>query len=277
MSFIRRLLSIGFAAVLGWTLGGPIGAIIGVALESVIDKNNSLTRTDDEDGSWTGGDYTGQGSGWNYGRNNSTGSGYSRSKSNTTIGDFDMSIIVLSAAIMKVDGAVMRSELNYVKQFFVKQFGEETAAANIKILQGVLKQDFNVYDVCRQINRNMNKSSKLLLLQYLFGVANADNSISAAELDLLQLIAQYIGLSNTDYESIKAMFIVKETVDYYSVLGITRDATDEEVRKAYKSMAVKHHPDKVSYLGEEAQKAAQEKFIKIQEAYEHIKLERGMK
>ena len=188
-----------------------------------------------------------------------------------------MSIIVLSAAIMKVDGAVMRSELNYVKRFFVKQFGEDAAIANIKILQGVLKQDINIYDVCRQINRNMNMPSKRLLLQYLFGVANADNSIAAAELDLLQLIAQYIGLSTADFESIKAMFVVKETVDYYSVLGITRDATDEEVRKAYKSMAVKHHPDKVSYLGEEAQKAAQEKFIKIQEAYEHIKLERGMK
>ncbi|MBR5720713.1 MAG: TerB family tellurite resistance protein [Bacteroidales bacterium] len=274
MSFIRRLLSIGFAATLGWTLGGPIGAIIGVVLESIFDKKNSLSQADD-DSSWTGSDSTGQGGGWGYG--GYTGSGYSGSKSKTTIGDFDMSIIVLSAAIMKVDGVVMRSELNYVKRFFVKQFGEEAATANIKILQGVLKQDINIYDVCRQINRNMNKPSKRLLLQYLFGVANADNSIAASELDLLQLIAQYIGLSTADFESIKAMFVVKETVDYYSVLGITRDATDEEVRKAYKSMAVKHHPDKVSYLGEEAQKAAQEKFIKIQEAYEQIKLERGMK
>ncbi len=273
MSFIRKLL----LATLGWTLGGPIGAIIGVVLESIFDKKNSLTQDEDGDSSWTGSDNTRQGGGWSYGGNNRTGSGYSGSKSKTTIGDFDMSIIVLSAAIMKVDGAVMRSELNYVKRFFVKQFGEDAAIANIKILQGVLKQDINIYDVCRQINRNMNMPSKRLLLQYLFGVANADNSISAAELDLLQLIAQYIGLSTADFESIKAMFVVKETVDYYSVLGITRDATDEEVRKAYKSMAVKHHPDKVSYLGEEAQKAAQEKFIKIQEAYEHIKLERGMK
>ena len=273
MSFIRKLL----LATLGWTLGGPIGAIIGVVLESIFDKKNSLTQDEDDDSSWTGSDNTRQGGDWSYGGNNRTGSGYSGSKSKTTIGDFDMSIIVLSAAIMKVDGAVMRSELNYVKRFFVKQFGEDAAIANIKILQGVLKQDINIYDVCRQINRNMNMPSKRLLLQYLFGVANADNSISAAELDLLQLIAQYIGLSTADFESIKAMFVVKETVDYYSVLGITRDATDEEVRKAYKSMAVKHHPDKVSYLGEEAQKAAQEKFIKIQEAYEQIKLERGMK
>lgn len=70
------------------------------------------------------------------------------------------------------------------------------------------------------------------------------------------------------------MFI-KETHSAYKILEIPPDATNEEVKKAYRQMAKKHHPDMVSNLGEEIQKAAQEKFRKINEAYETIKKERG--
>ena len=62
----------------------------------------------------------------------------------------------------------------------------------------------------------------------------------------------------------------------YRVLGITPDATDEEVKKAYRKMAVKYHPDKVATLGADVQKAAEEKFKAISQAYEAICRERGI-
>ena len=66
-------------------------------------------------------------------------------------------------------------------------------------------------------------------------------------------------------------------MDYYEVLGISKDATSEQIKKAYRKMAVMHHPDKFNQLGEEQQKAAKKKFQKIQEAYEHIKKEKSIK
>jgi DnaJ like chaperone protein len=85
-----------------------------------------------------------------------------------------------------------------------------------------------------------------------------------------------MGLSDKDYESLKAMHH-KDTDAAYKILETDKSATDEEIKKTYRRMAMKYHPDKVRGLGEQHEKSAQEKFIKVQEAYEQIKTERGMK
>jgi DnaJ like chaperone protein len=79
-----------------------------------------------------------------------------------------------------------------------------------------------------------------------------------------------------DFNSLKAMFYADVDSDY-KILEIHNSASDEELKKAYKKMAVKFHPDKVSHLGEEYQQDAKEKFQKVQQAYESIKKQRGIK
>ena len=227
---------------LGWAFGGPLGAIIGFALGSAF-GNNSNTE-----------EYIG---------------------GTTQQRDFNVSLLVLSAAVMKADGSVKKSELDYVKRFFLTNFGQERAEKYILMLREILKQDIQVYEVSQQIGRFMDYSSKLQLIHYLFGIASADGSTHENEVDVISIIAKYMGISSSDFQSIKAMF-VQQVDSAYKILGIDSNATDDEVKKAYRKMAIKYHPDKVATLGEDVQKAAEEKFKAVNQAYEAICKERGI-
>lgn len=230
---------------LGFAMGGPIGALLGFLVGSVVD--NTTVQT----------------------------SGYSTSERSTAPGDFGMSLLVLVAAVMKADGKVVKSELDYVKQFFVRQFGQSSAREALLMLKDILKQDIPVKDVCNQISLNMNYSSRLQLLHLLFNISGADGHISTSEIEAIEKISGYLGITSSDYASIRNMF-VPETDSSYKILEIEPAATDEEIKKAFRRMAMKYHPDKVSHLGEEFRKTADEKFKKVNEAYEKIKKERNM-
>ncbi|MBL4624176.1 MAG: TerB family tellurite resistance protein [Flavobacteriales bacterium] len=235
---------------LGWALTGgtPIGAIIGFAIGSAIDKARGAVG---EGGRETGGRYQ------------------------TRSGDFGVSLLILAASVMKADGKVLKSELTYVKAFFTRQFGAEKTTEFMRILKGILEQDVNLKEVCNQIRFNMQHPMRLQMLHFLFGIAKADQNVDEAEVRVIEQIANYLGISRNDFESIKAMFY-KSADSAYKILEIKENATDAEVKKAYRKMAVKYHPDKVSGVGEEIQNAAKEKFLKVQEAYETVKKKRGM-
>ena len=229
------------AGGLGWAFGGPLGAIIGFAIGSAFGSNS-------ESKEYIGG--------------------------TTQQRDFNVSLLVLSAAVMKADGSVKKSELDYVKRFFLTNFGQERAEKYILMLREILKQDIQVYDVSQQVGRFMDYSSKLQLLHYLFGIASADGTTHEKEIDIISVIAKYMGISSSDFQSIKAMF-VQDVDSAYKILGIDINATDDEVKKAYREMAKKYHPDKVSYLGEEVRKSAEQKLQEVNEAYDKIRKQRG--
>jgi DnaJ like chaperone protein len=232
---------------LGWAVGGPIGAIFGFVIGSMFDGSSEIMKT----GSRTG--YSGQ----------------------TTAGGYVMSLLVLTASVMKADGKVLKSELDYVKKFMVHNFGEASATEAVRLLRDLLDQNIPVDEVCRQIKQNMNYSARLQLLHFLFGIAVADGQVDANERQLIDYISRAMGLTDKDFESIQAMFVPSTEGDY-KILEIEPTATDEEVKKAYRRMAMKFHPDKVSHLGEDFQKAANEKFQSVNKAYENIKKERKM-
>lgn len=226
---------------LGWVLGGPVGGIIGMAIGAMFPDTETLRQT----------------------------------TTKTTPGDYAMSLLVLIAAVMKADGRVMKSELDYVKRFLIQNFGTDGAQEALTLLKDMLNQEIPVHDVCRQIASHVDYSSRLQLLHFLFGLANADGRFVPAEEQLITLIARSMGITERDMESVNSMF--KDTrEDLYKILEIDSSASDEEVKKAYRRMAAKYHPDKVAYLGEDVKKAANEKFQKLNAAYEKIKKERGM-
>jgi len=230
---------------LGFVAGGPIGGLLGFLVGSFIDE--------------------------------AQGQSYSSSTTatGTTPGAFGMSLLVLIAAVMKADGKVVKAELDYVKEFFVRQFGRDTSREALIMLRDLLKQDIPLQDVCQQISRNMDYASKLQLLNLLFGVSASDNRIVPEEVAVIESISRYLGITTTDYVSIRNMFI-PETDSAYKILEVEPTASNDEVKKAYRQMAMKYHPDKVSHLGEDFRRTADEKFKKVNEAYERIKKERNM-
>lgn len=255
-------------AGLGFAGGGPIGAIIGFVIGSAFDGGSSKNQ-----GSPYGRSRSSFGGENPYGSGGDPYGTNTKYAGRTTTGGYAMSLLVLVAAVMKADGKTLKSELNYVKEFFVRNFGLESANEAIQLLRDILQQNIPVNDVCYQISKNMDYSSRLQLMHFLFGIALSDGELHEKELKLIAQIGVNMGISSKDYDSIKSMF-VKNTDSAYKILEIDRSASDAEVKKAYRTMAMKYHPDKVSYLGEDFQQAAKDKFQKVNQAYEEIKKER---
>ena len=264
---------------LGWVAWGPIGALIGYllgkAVDTYIDGSHQLPGGDGWEQRQEQGSYrrqTGQGP---YNQGQSTQSRQNRYTADEQRNSFFVSLLVLSSAVIKADGRTHPAELRTVREFIRTNFGEQAASQAEQILQRLDSQQVNIYSVGGQIAANMNYSQRLQLFQYLVSIATSDGDFSASEKSVLEAIASAIRLTSTDAASLIAMYY-KEADSAYTVLEISPSATDDEVRSAYRRMAMKYHPDRVATLGPEVQKAAEEKFKKIQEAYAAIKKQRGL-
>lgn len=231
---------------LGWAMFGPIGGILGYYFASRVERLAEASVAYGEDQTW------------NQGQRNS----------------FLMSLLVLSASVIKADGKTSSQELATLRSFFTRNFGTQAGNEAEEIVRELLTKDYNLYEVCGQIRSCMDYSQRLQLYHYLVALGASDG-LHQREVDVLETIATYIGLSKAEVDSIFAQFRPSNDSNY-RVLEITPDATDEEVKKAYRKMAVKYHPDKVATLGEDVQKAAEEKFKAVSQAYEAICRERGI-
>ncbi|PLX07442.1 MAG: molecular chaperone DnaJ [Marinilabiliales bacterium] len=230
---------------LGWAFGGPIGALLGFFIGSFFDAAKISTSRQRIDGT-------------------------------TQRGDFILTFLVLSAAVMKADKIVKKSELDFVKRFLLRNFGEAQTREALKELKRLLETDIPIDEVCLQIRMNMPHALKLQILHYLFGISAADGEVHVSEVNIIEQIAIKIGLTRGDFSSVRSMF-VQQTDSAYKILGVSKSSTNDEIKKAYRQMAIQHHPDKVANMGEDIENAAKKKFQAISDAYEKIKKERGIK
>ena len=224
---------------LGWAFAGPIGGILGVIFAGSSDKSYKQVAQ-------------------------------------SQAGDFMVSLLVLFAKVMKADGKLLKSELDYVKSFLKRNLSRQQSQVFIKMFQEILKQEYSTAEVCKQIQKSMDHPSRLELLHVLFGLSASDGEIHPEEVRVIHTISGYINISNKDYESIKAIFI-KDIDSAYKILEIDASSSDGQVKKAYRKMAVKYHPDKVAHLGKEIQKTATEKFKAVNDAYTEIKKQRNFR
>ena len=223
-------------AGLGLALGGPLGALFGLFIGSMFDNIQTIAIPSD---------------------------GGPIPPGQTGRGDFTFSLTVLATAVMKADGRIMRN------------FGIEATREAMQMIKELSTRDIPVDDVCQQIRFQMPEASKVQLLYFLFGIAKADGTVSTAEIGLLENISNRLGIDHVTFMSVKSMYY-DDIESAYQVLGIDSSASNEEIKKAYRKIAMENHPDKVGHLGEDIRKAAEEKFSRINVAYEKIKKQRGM-
>lgn len=237
-------------AFIGGMIGGILGAIIGLILGTILDKIH-------QDG----------GQLW---LNRSAPD----SVADTDPNDFIIGAILLAGVVVKSDGEVDDLELSYVRSFLVEQFGTAQMDDYWHILEKSISEEFDLKGTTQEIRKTTSYETRLQLVYFLFGIANADYTIDEAEIATIKVISLHLGVETNEFNSIKAMFY-KEMNAYYTILEVAPSASDAAVKKAYKQMLKKYHPDKLEHLGEGVKQAATHKFLKVQKAYENIKKERG--
>ena len=234
------------ALFLSWTGAGPLGALLGYLIGSAIENKT---------GGGLGADYI---SGGRRGPYHNEG----------TQDDINVSLLVLIAAVMKADGAVKRSELDYVKQFLMNNYGEEQGKKYLSMLRELVKPETPIplEEICYQIKQNTDYTTRYHMVDFLFGLAVSDNSYSGTENSTMKIIARGLGINSGDYVSIYTRHVGSRYAgqnnyshtgyggysggsrqygssgqtykDPYKVLGLTSSATDEEVKKAYRRLAM---------------------------------------
>ena len=246
--------------IMGFMAMGPLGALAGYATGSLFDKAAYAPENMDA-GNET---YTGQ-------RNS-----------------FLFSLLVMASYIIRADGKIMHSEMEFVRRFLRTNFGEDAVAEGEQILLNLFEQrkrmeatnpyafQNTIRECGAQIAANMSYEERLQLLSFLAQIARSDGNVCAAEIDALKEVAQSMQLSAKEVESMLNLS-GNSLEEAYKVLEVEPTATDDEVRAAYRRLALKHHPDRVATLGEDIRKAAEEKFQSINNAKERIYKARGMK
>ena len=258
----------GFA---GWMAGGPLGALAGYLLGSLFDTMLNGVNTPENSGTWQS-------------YNESYQQAYQRQQQQGQRNSFMFSLLVLSSYIIKADGKAMHSEMELVRQMLRQNFGNAAVQQGNEILNRLFEeqkregwQQFKqtVCDCCAQISRQMDYSQRLQLLNYLVMVAKADGSVPQSEITALKECAQWMGLRSSEVDSM--LHLSGDTLeDAYKVLGVSPNASDDEVKKAYRKLALEHHPDKVAALGDDIRKAAERKFQEINDAKDRIWKARGL-
>lgn len=236
-----------FAAFVGFMFYGFRGAILGFIIGSIIDSLTSRRG----------------------------GFKIFTEEERVTPGDFELHLLTLSAIVIKADGTISQQEMDYVRNYFVQAYGKERANAVFRTFNEVAKdRELDEARIGRFLAARTKYAARLQIVHFLFSIANADGRVSEAEAGKIRAIAGYLGIGVKDYESLHAMFF-KTTDNSYKILEIEKTATDAEVKKAYREMAKKYHPDKLQHMDEAYRKGAEEKFRRVQEAYEQIQKERG--
>lgn len=263
---------------LGFINAGPLGALAGIALGALFDMGLDRVNQPGTNGENINNEYD---------NNHYSPTGNRQDTSNYYEGQrnsFLFSLLVLASYVIRADGRVMHSEMETLRHFLRNNFGRLAVEQGEQIILNLFEQQKRIglhqfreiiHKSCIQISKNMDYSQRLQLLNFLTMLAKADGQVVVVEIEALRNIAIWMGLNATEVDTM--LNLKKDDINSaYKVLPVSPSATDEEIKKAYRKMALEHHPDRVAALGEDIRLAAEKKFQEINEAKERIYRSRGL-
>lgn len=253
--------------LVGFSLGGPIGMIAGVAFGNLFDKaepyDNSYSKTK----------Y------YEFGQRR-----MNRTEQRNML--FFVGVFSLLARLSQADSNVSKEERAAVNKFINEDLGLDAASKDAarRVFEAALVNGGTVEQFARQLYSAFNHDQAILqlTLDALFKVGFADGSLSREEENIIKQVIAIFRFSPSYFNGMKNKYSsqsISSLSSAYSLLGLNSNATDSEVKKAYRKLSIEYHPDSIASKGlpEEFSKMASEKFREIQEAYEKIKKERNIK
>ena len=228
----------------GFALGGPLGAIIGTAAGHAIDRMRQPAGGEE----------------------------------GTKSIAFTIAVIVLGAKMAKADGVVTRDEVDAFHEVF--HVPEDEVRNVSRVFDQARKDSHGFEPYARQIASMFRENPGVLeeLLFCLAHVAKADGIMHPAEIEYLRAVSQIFALDEAAFERVTEIELGADKADAYTVLGVSRELSDDELRSAYRALVREHHPDRLIAQGmpQEFVDVANEKLAAINVAYDRVRAERGL-
>lgn len=189
---------------------------------------------------------------------------------------FARHLCALFIEVARADGELVRDEVRVVREYFAERlrYGPEALELVRRFLKEHLARPPSLEDSTAACRDELGVPARLLLLDALYVLALVDGQLHRAEQDTLRRVADGLGLNEEQLRSVTARHFGDGEV-HYTRLGLTPDASDADVKSAYRRLAAMHHPDRVAQLGPGAVEQASRRFQEIREAYEKIRSLRG--
>ena len=180
--------------------------------------------------------------------------------------------------VARADGEVTQDEIRVVREFFSAQLQfspNELEAVRVALKEAIQAPAADVEELVKNVRAQVKPAERLMTVNALYELALVDGELKRAERDALKRVVNAFNLSEEQLREITSLQLGSGR-SHYEALGVAPEATDEEIKTAYRQLASEHHPDRVASLGPLQAEAAADQFRKIKDAYEELKKLRGM-
>ncbi len=192
--------------------------------------------------------------------------------------DFITSLVIILTRVGIVNGPLTQSQVKIIHKFFIKNLG--FGAADFKAIDPLIREVQNkkpdIDPFVKEYKKSCQNNYNLLLIALCYQISLVENSLGEGAENLLKQVVLLLGLSYDQHNKIRAKYSLEIIKTPYHVLKIPSDASNEEVKKAYRSLISVCHPDRVAHEGEKAVEDAHVQFLEIQAAYQELEKVRGI-
>ena len=233
-------------AGIGLMFGGPLGAVVGGALQHVLSKGTRAAST-----------------------------GHVTTPRKEQV--FISYLVAILTKICMADGSISEAERKTIHNFFSR--GLHYKGMELRFIDAMIAEtqrvDPDLYQICKAFDQFADKQQRLLLLDLVYQVVVTDHVVTRGEDEAIQQIVAALGVGKEEHEHVKSRYAPAKKSDHYHTLGLKPTADVREIKRVYRQLASQYHPDKVSHLGPELIAFSEKKFKSINDAYATIRKERN--